>query len=107
MRDCPRKKYADERKKRETPRLGDSLANDSAKKESANRHEQQKPIIERKEDSISPDPRVKSIQSQPTEKSQPNSQISKFVLLLPPFAWQYDMSNELASIRLITIDFML
>ena len=89
MRDCPRKKYADERKKRETPRLGDSLANDSAKKESANRHEQQKPIIERKEGSISPDPRVKSIQSQPTEKSQPNSQISKFVLLLPPFAWQY------------------
>ena len=50
MRDCPRKKYADERKKRETPRLGDSLTNDPTKKESVNRHEQQKPIIERKED---------------------------------------------------------
>ena len=104
MRDCPRKKYADERKKRETPRLGDSLTNDSAKKESVNRHDQPKPTIERKEGSISPDPRVKSIKSQPPQKSQPNSQISKFVLLLLPFSWQY---NELVSIYLITIDIML
>ena len=83
MRDCPRKKHADERKKRETPRLGDSGINDSAKKDSGNRQDQQKPIIERKEGLISPDPRAKSIQSQPTQKSQPNSQISKFVILLP------------------------
>ena len=86
MRDCPRKKYADERKKRETPRLGDSVTNDSAKKDSVNRHDQQKPTIERKEGSISPDLRVKSIKSQQPQKSQPDSQISKFVLLLPPFS---------------------
>ena len=104
MRDCPRKKYADERKKRETPRLGDSGINDSAKKDSGNRQDQQKPIIERKEGSISPDPRVKSIQSQPTQKSQPNSQISKFVILLPLLL---TVALQFPFMHLTTIDIMI